>query len=132
MPTYTNSTDSTFMVNNRSKLEPNSSTELGHYVYPLPTGVTLTDHAPTISPWMLVVDVASVPMANPVDVTEYDNLSVFNASDDTVSLSANEDDSNCLYVAPNTKELFDNTSRIIGCLEVLAMGSGNVYIHGVK
>jgi hypothetical protein len=132
MPVFTNANSTVvFTGEPYIRLEPGANTT-DRYIKGLPTGITLTSHTPKISPWVLLADVSSLPMANSVDVTLYDNIVVFNASDDTVSLSANEDDDNALFIPANSKEVYSNESRMIGCLEVLTMGSGNVYIHGVK
>jgi hypothetical protein len=102
------------------------------YIPSLPSGVTLTDHEPIISPWILIATVTSVPMADPVDVSSYPNIAVFNASDDTATISANTDNSNQYSIVQNVKEIFSNETFMFGCIEVLSMGSGSVYIYGVK
>jgi hypothetical protein len=132
MPTFTNANSTTvFSGEPYTRLVPGENTT-DKYIKGLPTGVTLTDHAPTISPWVLLANVSSVPMANPVDTSPYDNIVVFNATDENISLSANEDDNNAIFIATNSIVTYSNASRMIGCLEVLTMGSGNVYIHGVS
>lgn len=132
MPSYTNATDSIrYSVEPLIEFPADSVKETLIYAKGLPTGVTLTDHEPTASPWVLLANITSVP-ANAVSVAAYDNIVVFNASDASISLSANEDDDNAIFIAVGAKEVYSNTSRLIGSLDVLTMGSGNVYIHGVK
>ena len=131
MPVFTNANSTVvFTGEPYIRLEPGANTT-DRYIKGLPTGITLTSHTPKISPWVLLANVSSLPMANPVDVTLYDNIVVFNATDEAISLSANEDDSNAIFLAANSTATYSNASRMIGCLEVLTMGSGNVYIHGV-
>lgn len=132
MPTYTNSTDSILIVGSSYiRLDPGENVT-STYIGELPTGVTLTDHEPIVSPWVLLASVASVPMASPVDVSAYDNIMVYNASDALSTVSANTDDSNAYPIMPASVQVFSNTGKLFGCLEVITMGSGTVYVYGVK
>lgn len=132
IPTYTNSNETTvYSGEPYIKFEP-GETITAQYSKGLPSGVTLTDHEPTVSPWVLLASVTSVPMEAPVDVYAYDNIMVYNASDNAVTIAANEDDSNAYPVMQASKETYSNQDRVFGCVEVLTMGTGTVYIYGVK
>lgn len=132
MPKYTNSTSHTiFSGEPFVKLTPGVTTT-DKYIRDLPTGITLTDHEPTVSPWILIETVESTPMTAPADVYGWDNILVYNASDAVALVSANQDDDNGYPVMAATKELFSNELRVFGCLEVLSKGNGNVYVYGVR
>ena len=132
MPTYT-STNATMVYSGEPyiRLEPGETTA-DKYIKGLPSNVTLTDHEPIISPWVLLATVASTPMEAPVDTYGYDNVVIYNASDETAMISANTDDDNSYPVMASSKEVYANSDRIFGCIEVLSKGDGNVYIYGVR
>ena len=132
MPTYTSTNTVTVYAGEPYvRLEPGVTTT-DKYIKGLPSNVTLTDHEPIISPWALLATVASTPMEAPVDTYGYDNIVVYNASDATAMISANTDDSNAYPVMPSSKEIYANSDRIFGCIDVLSKGTGNVYIYGVR
>ena len=106
MPTYTSTNNTAaFSGEHYIRFAPNTTTITDKYIKALPTGITLTDHEPTISPWTLLDEVTTTPMATPVDVYAYDNLVIYNASDDVAVISANEDDSHAYPVMPSSKEV---------------------------
>ncbi len=132
MPSYTNSNATTvYSGEPYIRLEPGETTT-DKYIKGLPSNVTLTDHEPIISPWVLLATVASTPMEAPVDTYGYDNVVVYNASDETAMISANTNDDNSYPVMASSKEIYSNSDRIFGCIEVLSKGTGNVYIYGVR
>lgn len=132
MPVYTNSTnDIIFAGDPYIKLAPGDTTT-DKYIKDLPTGVTLKSHEPVVSPWTLIAEVTATPMATPADVHAYDNVVVYNASDDVATISANGDDSNAYPLIAGSKEIYSNSERIFGIIEVLSMGTGSVFIYGVR
>lgn len=133
MPTYT-STNSTAVFSGEPyiRFAPNTTTITDKYIKVLPTGITLTDHEPTVSPWTLLAEVTTTPMATPVNVYEYDNLVIYNASDDVAMISANEDDANSYPTMSSSTHVFSNDERLFGCIEVTSMGTGSVFIYGVR
>ena len=128
MPTYLNSTDTTILVDNPATTLAPGDNALDCYLKSLPTGVTLKSHTPAVKPWVLI----SVEEDGTYIVSDYDNIAIYNASDDAASISANTDDSNAYFIASLAKEIFSNEKRLFGCLKVLSKGSGNVHIYGVK
>ena len=128
MPTYTNSTsDIIFVGDPYIRLAP-GETVTDRYIKDLPTGVTLTDHEPIISPWVAV----AADDDDLYQVAAYDNICIYNASDEVATISANTDDSNAYPIAVGSVQVFANEQRIFGCLEVLTQGTGTVYIYGVR
>ena len=132
MPTYTNANETTVYAGEPYlRLDPGDTTST-FYLKGLPSGVTLKTHTPILQPWELLGSATSVPMQAAIDVSAYDNIAVYNASDDACSISVNTDDNNAYFIPSLSKEVFANTNRIFGCIEVLTMGSGTVYIYGVR
>ena len=129
MPVYTNSTnDVIFAGDPYIKLAPGDTTT-DKYIKDLPTGVTLKSHEPVISPWTLL----ETDEDDLIDVSSYDTIEIYNGSDDVATISANTDDANALTIMVSSKEVFDNTKRYFGCLEVLTKGStGIVCVWGLK
>ena len=132
MPTYTNSSTETIFAGTSSYivLLPGENV-INKYLKSLPENITFTSHEPIISPWVLLETVTSTPMLSPVNVFNYNNIIIYNASDDYCTLSANTDDSNALILPAGSRESYDNNSRKFGCIEILSMGSGSVYIYGL-
>ena len=132
MPIYTNATQETkYSANPYIKFLPGDTTT-NVYSRGLPTGVTLKSHEPVISPWTLIAEVTATPMATSADVHAYDNVVVYNASDAVATISANGDDSNAYPLIAGSKEVYSNAERIFGIIEVLSMGTGSVFIYGVR
>lgn len=132
MPSYTNSNATTvYSGEPYFRLEPGVTTT-DKYIKGLPSNVTLTDHEPIISPWVLLATVASTPMEAPVDTYGYDNVVIYNASDAVTMISANTDDDNSYPIMASSKEIYSNSDRIFGCIEVISKGDGNVYVYGVR
>lgn len=106
-----------------------TTTVTDKYVRGLPTGVTLTDHSPLISPWVLLeADVDDL-----FDVSTYASVLVYNGSNDVATISANTDDTNVLSLPIAAQLLCSNTDYQLGCLEVLTKGNtGSVSIWGLK
>jgi hypothetical protein len=131
MPTYSNAND--FVVNTGSpsfQLKAEDDTIVYKYLKGLPSGVTLSDHEPILQPWKLL---EADDDSGLIDVSEWDNIIIYNSSNGVVSISANTDDDNALYFMPSSKEVFSNAQRVFGCLEVLTnAGTGTVYIYGVR
>jgi hypothetical protein len=133
MPTFNNNTNAVIYSGDPMFRFPADTTkQTDKYPKELPTGITLTDHEPIISPWVLLATVASTPMEAPVDTYGYDNVVIYNASDETAMISANTDDDNSYPIMASSKEVYSNSDRIFGCIEVLSKGDGNVYIYGVR
>lgn len=128
MPKYLNSTsDIIFPGDPYIRLAP-GETVTDKYIKDLPEGVALTDHDPIISPWVAVASDAD----DLYQVAPYDNIAIYNASDEVATVSANTDDSNAYSIMSGAKEVFSNDQRIFGCIRVLTKGSGTVYIYGVR
>jgi len=126
MPTYLNSGTSTVYTENPPlKIKAGATATVNFYIKPLPSGVTLTAHTPVVSPWDLLVAAES----GLIDVSQWESIIVFNTGETVASLSANTDDANALSVSAYTKEVFDNTEGLLGCLKVL---SGSISVWGSR
>ena len=125
MPTYTNSTSVDLWGSNPHIKFPAKTTKASTlYVQSLPGGVTLTSHEPVIQPWQLIAPVNGI-----IDVSPWENIIVYNTGDEAASISANTDDDNALIIPANAQQIFDNTNRLFGCLEVL---SGTASVWGTR
>jgi len=135
MPKYTNSNLEDVMIcqSPYTVLIPaDSDIETNFYIRSLPSGVTLTDHAPLISPWVLLDTVSSVPSSEIV-VSSYKSIVIYNASDDVVTASVNGDDDNAIVLMAASKEVWNNSNGAFGSVTVLTnAGSGSVYVWGAK
>jgi len=126
MPTYLNSGTSTVYTENPPlKIKAGATATVNFYIKPLPSGVTLTAHTPVVSPWDLLVAAES----GLIDVSQWESIIVFNTGETVASLSANTDDATALSVSAYTKEVFDNTEGLLGCLKVL---SGSISVWGSR
>ena len=131
MPTYTNASSVTISVGVPfMELAPGDNV-VSKYIKSLPENVTLKSHEPIVSPWTLVDVITSVPMEAEVDVSSYNTIIIYNASNTACTVSANTDDDSAFAILSGTKETFSNVDRRFGCVEILSMGTGTVYIYGV-
>lgn len=135
MPQYTNANNYTVIVAQPPftlNILPGEIVDTNFYIRNLPSGLTLTDHDPLITPWVLLDTVSSCPSSD-ITVAGYKSIIVFNASDDIVTVSANGSDENAVVLMSSSKEVWNNNNGLFGTLTVLTnAGSGSVYIWGAR
>jgi hypothetical protein len=134
MPTYSNTGTEIVTVTQPRVLIilPGETVETNFYLKSLPTGVTFDSHEPTISPWVLLDTVSSVPSSD-IDVFAYTSIVIYNASDDIITVSANDDDDNAIVLIAGSKEVWTNANGAFGSLKILTNeGSGDVYVYGTR
>jgi hypothetical protein len=133
MPTYTSTNKtSVFTIGPCVRFAPETITTTQEYAKTLPSGVTLTSHEPLVQPWALLATVSSVPSSD-VDVSAWDNIIIYNASNGIVTISANGDDDHAIVVMPSSKEVWNNVAGLFGALTALTnAGTGNIYVWGSR
>lgn len=133
MPTYTNTlTTEAFSCRPSCHWKAGETKEVEFYVQDLPPGVEFVSHEPIVSPWTLIAAVTSAPMAEPIDISGQDNISIYNDTNAPIQVSMNTDDENAIWIASQQKLICQNLpDGYFGCVRVLSMGTGTVYIHGV-
>lgn len=132
MPTYLNSTSADLYSADPFILFPaDSEVTSSVYARGLPSGVTLTDHSPAISPWVLLVSSSTFP-TEAVSVSAYKSLIIHNECSKSISIEANEDTSNAIRFGPNSQSTIENNPPLIGSIIIDTDGSGDVYVWGIK
>jgi hypothetical protein len=105
---------------------------LSYYLKTLPSGVTKTLDTPLAQPWDLLATASSVP-TEAIDVCSWDNIVIYNASSGAITVSVNGDDTNFMFIAAGSKEIYSNADGLFGNIKVLTnAGTGNAYIWGSK
>ena len=129
MPTYQNSgTEIAIVVQPRYlTILPGAEVETSFYLRTLPENVTLTSHLPSTRTWTVLDSMSSYP-SDDIDVSNTNNIIVFNATNN-VTLSANDEDDNAIAVVANTLTVFDNRNGLLGMIKVLT-GDGTTYVWG--
>jgi hypothetical protein len=130
MPTYINNGSSTVIIDHPPlKIPAGATVALNYYIKPLPYGVAKTLETPLVQPWVLLEDTEGI-----YDVSTWDYIIVYNGMDDIITIAANTDTDNALYVVSKAKEVYDNTTNVFGCLEIVdSPGStGQVFIYGAR
>ena len=130
MPTYTSTLDTSAYAKGPAGyvLLTVGENILNFYLKALPTGITLTDHDPVISPWELLGDIVAYPSSD-INVFDRDKFTIYNATAGVVTVSANGDDANAISLLAGTKNEFSNTSGKFGILTILT-GTGHTYVWG--
>jgi hypothetical protein len=133
MPTYVNGGTSTVYVDDPPlKLAAGATVALSYYLKTLPSGVTKTLDTPLAQPWDLLATASSVP-TEAIDVCSWDNIVIYNASSGAITVSVNGDDTNFMFIAAGSKEIYSNADGLFGNIKVLTnAGTGNAYIWGSK
>lgn len=132
MPTYrNNSTISTaYCTQPLLKINPGASVTIAKYIRDKPDFVELMSHTPTVAPWTLLATVNTFPSAA-IDVTQYDEVTLYAATTGAISVEANEDTQNAMILPPGYFTI--KPSGYIGAIKILSrIGTGSVYVWGLK
>lgn len=135
MPTYQNTTNQDLIGSDpiySVTFPANSTVEVPKYVHGLPPGVNLISPLPRLQPFVILADINTLPNVTDIRVDDWDGIVIYNGTNEAISISVNDDDTNPMVVPAGSKEMWDNSTRLFGTIKVLTTTppTGDFYIWG--